>query len=286
MRRFAWLGGVLALASCGVESATATRYEVLEDALPHDHEAFTEGLVWNDARGTIVESTGLYGGSLITEYDAASGEVLRSAELSKSYFGEGITIINNEIHMLTYKSRKGFVFDANTFELLRTFKIHSSTNEGWGLANDGENLIMSDGSENLIFLNPHDHSEVKRIAVYDTAHRRCYVCLKPWAVTNLNELEYVQGYILANIWHTNTLAKIDPETGLVVEIMDFTQLYPQHNKEVGRFNLEAVMNGIAWDGKKEELYLTGKMWPRMFKVKLHENEMGTAPILTDSVEEE
>jgi glutamine cyclotransferase len=211
----------------------------------HDIHAFTEGLVFDG--GFLFESTGLLGDSTLRRVDLSTGKVLQEITLPEQYFGEGITIVNNTIVQLTWQSNVGFVYDKNSFELLRNFTYLT---EGWGLTYDGKNLIMSDGSDNLFFLNPSNFERIGQIQVHDGNS----------SVFNLNELEFVNGEVYANIWHQQKIAVINPENGEVRGWIDLTGL----GSSIG----ENVLNGIAYDVKNDRLFVTGKDWPQLFEIKL------------------
>ncbi len=217
---------------------------------PHDAQAFTEGLLYRD--GFLYESTGLNGKSSIRKVDLASGKVLQSKDIPPQYFGEGLTAWGDTLVGLTWQTQTGFVFDLKTFELKNQFAYPG---EGWGLAQNGKELVMSDGTATLRFLDPRTFLEVRRVKV--TADGI--------AVNQLNELEVVEGEIFANIWHTNTIARIDPDTGKITGWIDFSKLYPGAGK--GQ-NGENVMNGIAYDAEKKRLFVTGKLWPKIYEVKI------------------
>ena len=217
---------------------------------PHDTQAFTEGLLYRD--GALYESTGLNGKSSIRKVDLATGKVLQSKDIPPQYFGEGLTAWGDTLVGLTWQTQTGFVFDLKTFELKSQFAYPG---EGWGLTHNGKELIMSDGSSTLRFLDPKTFLEVRRIKV--TADGI--------AVDQLNELEVVEGEIYANIWHTNTIARIDPASGKITGWIDFGKLYPQAGKGL---NGENVMNGIAYDAEKKRLFVTGKLWPSIYEVKI------------------
>ena len=217
---------------------------------PHDTQAFTEGLLYRD--GFLYESTGLNGKSSIRKVDLASGKVLQSKDIPPQYFGEGLTVWGDTLVGLTWQTQTGFVFDLKTFEVKSQF---SYPGEGWGLASNGKELVLSDGSATLRFLDPKTFLEVRRVKV--TADGI--------AVNQLNELEVVEGEIFANIWHTNTIARIDPASGKIVGWIDLGKLYPEAGK--GQ-NGENVLNGIAWDAEKKRLFVTGKLWPKIYEIKL------------------
>ena len=216
---------------------------------PHDRQAFTQGLLFAD--GFLYEGTGLYGASTLRKVALESGEVLQLRELPEQFFGEGLTLMGDRLIQLTWQSRVGFVYDRESFELMRQFNYPT---EGWGLTHDGRQLIMSDGSATLFFLDPETFAEIGRVEVRD--HRG--------PVKRLNELEYVGGEIYANIWTTDYIARIAPQTGRVVGWIDLHGLLspPERGTRVD------VLNGIAYDEKNDRLFVTGKWWPSLFEIKL------------------
>jgi len=217
---------------------------------PHDPQAFTEGLLYRN--GFLYESTGLNGKSSIRKVNLETGKVLQSKDIPPQYFGEGLTVWQDTLVGLTWQTQTGFVFDLATFELRSQFAYPG---EGWGLTQNGKELIMSDGSAVLRFLDPRTFLEVRRVKV--TADGI--------AVNQVNELEVVGNEIFANLWHTNTIARIDPLNGKIVGWIDLAKLYPDAGK--GQ-NGENVMNGIAYDAEKKRLFVTGKMWPKLYEIKL------------------
>jgi len=225
-------------------------YQVVR-AYPHDPTAFTQGLQFVD--GTLYEGTGLNGRSSIRKVKLETGEVLEKRDVPSQYFGEGITIWQSDLIELTWQSEVAFVYDKNTLQQKRTFKY---LGEGWGLTHDGTNLIMSDGSDRLRLLDPATFAERRRLHVMDGEY----------AVRNLNELEYVKGEIYANIWLTDYIARIAPD-GHVVGWIDLSGLL----SPAERLNAEAsggVLNGIAYDAAKDRLFVTGKLWPKLFEIKI------------------
>lgn len=217
---------------------------------PHDPNAFTQGLIFVD--GHLYESTGLNGHSSIRMVDLTTGRVLQEYKLPAEYFAEGLTDWQNELIQLTWTSHKAFVYDRFSFSLLRTFEYPG---EGWGLTHDDKHLIMSDGSAYLRFLDPKSFREVKRIHVTDDHGR---------AIENLNELEYVRGEIYANIWQSDDIVRISPRTGKVLGQIDLSGII---NKRV-LASPDAVLNGIAFDPVKNRLFVTGKLWPKLFEIKV------------------
>ena len=221
-------------------------YKVI-NSYPHDQAAFTEGLEW--ANGVLYEATGYQ--STLRRVDLSSGQVLQSQALSSEYFGEGLTVWQDQIVQLTWQSHLGFVYDKTTFKLLRQFNYPS---EGWGLTHDDTYLIMSDGTPVIHFLDPDTFQEVKKIEVHDARG----------PIVNLNELEYICGEIFANIWQTDRIARISPATGQVIGWIDLSGLLNPQN----RTSEEGVLNGIAYDAVHDRLFVTGKLWPRLFEIKL------------------
>jgi glutamine cyclotransferase len=230
-------------------SSTTPRYTcTVVNAYPHDRNAFTEGLVIAD--GVLYESTGLYGSSTLRRVDLETGNVLQEVALPNQFFGEGITIINDTIIQLTYQEHMGFIYDKYSLSLLSNF---SYSTEGWGITFDGNRLIMSDGTDNLIFLDPATHQNIGHVAVHDGNI----------SVSELNELEYVKGDVYANIWTQQKIAIINPETGQVKAWINLTQL-----ENSWALYAENVSNGIAYDAKNDRLFVTGKNWPQLFEIKL------------------
>jgi glutaminyl-peptide cyclotransferase len=215
---------------------------------PHDPNAFTEGLIYSD--GSLYESTGLNGASTLRRVDLASGEVLQEVSLPSEFFGEGITAVNNMIIQLTWMSNVGFIYDKTSFAQIGNF---SYPTQGWGLTYDHTYLIMSDGSDNLYFLDPMTFQQVSRIQVYDGND----------SVTDINELEYVNGDVYANIWWQSRIAIINPETGQVKNWIDLSGL-----RNSTSVNQEDVLNGIAYDTENDRLFVTGKNWPLIYEIKL------------------
>lgn len=213
---------------------------------PHDRQAFTQGLVYHD--GILYEGTGLNGRSGVRKVRLETGQVLQVRPLDDRYFGEGIAIVDDEIFQLTWQSEIGFVYDRQTLEPRRTFQY---AGEGWGLTSDGKRLIMSDGSATLRFLDPKTLRETGRVVVRDAGA----------PVTNLNELEFVKGEIYANVWQTDRLARIAPATGRVTAWIDLHGLLSPPEAAGAD-----VLNGIAYDAAADRLFVTGKLWPRIFEI--------------------
>ena len=216
---------------------------------PHDRNAFTQGLVFED--GVLYEGTGGLGHSTLRRVELATGNILQIRELSAQFFGEGITIYGDKIIQLTWKSNVGFVYDKDSFELLQEFSYPS---EGWGITHDGERLIMSDGTSTLRFLDPQAFQEIGQLEVFDN----------DGPVTRLNELEYIKGEIYANIWQMDRVARIAPETGRVTGWIELGGLLTTEDC------LEPVdvLNGIAYDTGTDRLFVTGKLWPKLFEIEV------------------
>lgn len=225
-----------------------TRWKLVR-AYPHDEKAFTEGLIWLD--GSLYESTGNFGQSSLREVSLEDGAVKRSVPLPPIYFGEGLTSWGDELISLTWRNGQGFRWDRATLRPTASFRY---AGEGWGLTQDGARLIMSDGSAELRFLDPGTLAETGRLRV---TYRG-----KP--VPMLNELEVVKGEILANIWMTDKIARIDPTTGTVIDMIDIGRL----TRSLKLTNYDAVPNGIAYDAKNDRLFVTGKYWPKLFEIRL------------------
>jgi len=216
---------------------------------PHDPNAFTQGLVYED--GLLYEGTGQYGESSVRRVDLETGDVLQLHELPADFFGEGITLYGDEIFQLTWQSNVSFVYDKSTFELLREFNYPT---EGWGLTHNGRCLIMSDGTNVIYFRDPESFAEIGRLHVYDNNV----------PVTRLNELEYVEGEIYANVWQTDRIARISPDTGQVTGWIDLAGLL----NTIPVTTTVDVLNGIAYDDQEDRLFVTGKWWPALFEIKL------------------
>jgi glutamine cyclotransferase len=231
-----------------IQAATVPVYGYrIINTYPHDPGAFTQGLLFSDGR--LYESTGLYGQSTLREVDLTTGRILQSYALPPAYFGEGITLFRDEIIQLTWQSGRGFVYDRDNLALRRQFSL---AGEGWGLTHDGQRLILSDGSATLRFLDPDTFAPLGRLQVYD----------EHGPVRRLNELEYIAGEIYANVWQTDHIARIDPTSGQVTGWIDLAGLLGPTGEPVD------VLNGIAYDPATGHLFVTGKLWPRLFKIEL------------------
>ena len=223
-------------------------YQII-NSYPHDRNAFTQGLVYKD--GVIYEGTGRNGYSELRRVELETGNILQKYELSEEFFGEGITIYEDKIIQLTYMSNIGFVYKKDTFELLLEFNYSTP---GWGITSDGKDLIMSDGTQKLYFLDAETFQQIRQIEV----------CDQGISVWGLNELEYVKGQIFANVWPTERIARISPRTGRVIGWIDMRGLL---TKQDYAMSID-VLNGIAYDKEKDRLFVTGKFWPKLFEIKL------------------
>lgn len=225
-------------------------YRVVQE-FPHDPQAFTQGLFFHD--GFLYESTGLRGESTLRRVELASGEVLEERRLLPQFFGEGAALAGDFIYQLTWEAGIGFVYTRESFRLVREFRY---SGEGWGLTFDGEHLVMSDGSDSLRFLDPNSLREVRTLEV--TADGA--------PLPQLNELEWIDGEIWANIWMDNRIARIRPDTGEVIAFVDLTGILPLS------FRLQYpemdVLNGIAWDAADGRIFVTGKKWPKLYEIEL------------------
>jgi glutaminyl-peptide cyclotransferase len=257
VRLFVLLVATVLLAPVAVTAQVATPvpaipasfgYRVVNE-YPHDRHAFTEGLAYVD--GVLYEGTGLYGESTLRRVDLQTGEVLQAVGLSKEYFGEGISVLGDRIYQLTWKTGVCLVLDRETFELQKAFTYET---EGWGLTTDGERLIMSDGTNRLFIRDPETFAVLDTIDVYDGAQ----------AISNLNELEVVDGEIWANVWQTDRIARIDPDTGQVTGWIDLTGLLSEKDRK----RQVDVLNGIAYDPGTDRLFVTGKLWPKLFEIEV------------------
>lgn len=223
-------------------------YEVVK-VYPHDPQAFTQGLIFLD--GFFYESTGLYGESSLRKVQIETGEVLQSVELSPAYFGEGLTDWDDSLVLLSWREGTGWVYDLADFSLRDQF---SYATEGWGLTQDGERLIMSDGTAHLYFLDPATFKILDSVLVMDNGV----------AVEKLNELEFIRGEVFANIWQTDSIIRIDPKTGEVLGWIDLSGILPVEER-TAQTN---VLNGIAYDAVSDRLFITGKFWPKLYEIRL------------------
>jgi glutaminyl-peptide cyclotransferase len=221
----------------------------VRNTYPHDPAAFTQGLVYED--GLLYEGTGLNGQSTLRKVELETGNVLQTHAISDTYFGEGITIFGDKIIQLTWQSQLGFVYDKATFAPLGEF--HYPT-EGWGLTHDGQRLIMSDGTATLHFLDPQTFQELGHLDIHDSSG----------PVVRLNELEYIHGEIYANIWQTDMIARISPQSGQVLGWIDLAGLLSPEERQPPA----DVLNGIAYDPASDRLFVTGKRWPKLFEIEV------------------
>lgn len=242
MRKSAcWIILLFTASACAADTPPATR------SYPHDPNAFTQGLVWD--RGLIYESTGRYGHSTLNVRELKTGRLLRRHELPETMFGEGIALVGDEIIQLTWKEHQALIYDKASLRLKRTLPYAW---EGWGLTHDGRHLIVSDGSAQLRFLDPATLHEVRRLKV----------TIGGQPIDQLNELEFVKGEILANVYGLDRIARISPQTGHVIAWIEFAHLFPQQQRP----SSDAVLNGIAYDASRDELIVTGKYWPKLFVI--------------------
>ena len=248
MLKFRIACGFVATVLTAVAQTPEYGYQVIH-VYPHDPNAFTQGLEYR--AGFLYESTGLKGRSWLRREKLETGQVLQQIDLDPQYFGEGITVMNQQIVRLTWQSEMGFVYDQSSFHLKRPFTYPG---EGWGLANDGKNIYMSDGSPQLRIWDPLTLQEKRRITVYDNGQ----------PVQNLNELEWVNGEIYANIWQKDVIARISPTDGRVLGWIDLTGIL----SPAERTGQEDVLNGIAYDQLGDRLFVTGKQWPKLFEIKV------------------
>ncbi len=223
-------------------------YKIL-NTYTHDRDAFTQGLALEN--GVLYEGTGLYGKSSLRKVDLETGKVLQLHRLPSAYFGEGITVLGDTIIQLTWRSKRGFVYDKRSFEVLREFTYET---EGWGVTDDGKRLIMSDGTSTLYFLDANTFIVTGHVQVHDSNV----------PIPNLNELEYIRGQVYANVWRTDSIAMIDPNSGRVTGWIDLSGLLPPQNDGMS----VDVLNGIAYDTETGRLFVTGKLWPILFEIEL------------------
>lgn len=232
------------------DNAVVPRYGYqIVNIFPHDPNAFTQGLVF--LNGKLVESTGQEGRSSLRNVELESGKILKKVDVPEQFFAEGIAVLNNKIYQLTWQHELGFIYDAQSFDKVGQFQY---SGEGWGLTTDGKSLILSDGSNRLRFLDPDSFRVTKTIAVADAKV----------PISQLNELEFVNGEIYANIWHDDRIAVINPQNGHVTAWIDLAGLLQPGDVE----DSEAVLNGIAYDQSSGRLFVTGKLWPRVFEIKI------------------
>ena len=229
-------------------------YKVV-NTFPHDEKSYTQGLEYYN--GFLYEGTGRKGSSFIRKVELKTGKSLQQKDLDETYFGEGITILNNKIYQLTWQSGIGFVYDLESFEKEKEFK-YTKSREGWGLANNGKQLIKSDGTERIWFLNPETLIEESYIEAYTNKQK----------VEKLNELEFINGKIYANIWQKNSILIVDPTTGKVDGVADLNGLKALIEKEQNLTEDDDVLNGIAFDKENNRLFVTGKHWSKLYEIEL------------------
>jgi glutamine cyclotransferase len=231
-------------------------FEII-NTYPHDPAAYTQGLVYHE--GLLYESTGLNGRSSLRKIELNTGKVLKQIELEPQFFGEGLTLLDGRAYQLTWQTQHGFVYQLETFQLLKTF---SYPGEGWGLTHDGKSLIMSNGSNQIRYLNPANFATQRVLNVSDDGR----------PIVNLNELEFINGEIWANLYMTDRIARIDPGSGRVTAWIDLTGLL---SPEFRPADPGGVLNGIAYDRATERVFVTGKLWPKLFEIRLKEEKHGT-----------
>jgi len=223
-------------------------YEVAH-TYPHDPAAYTQGLIF--ANGFFYESTGLNGASSLRKVDVATGRVLQKVDVSPQYFAEGLTLFQGKLYQLTWQAKKGFVYDPTTFAMEKEFPYQG---EGWGLTHDAQHLILSDGSNQIRFIDPADFTVKRVISVVNHGV----------PLYELNELEFIKGEIYSNIWHDDRIVRIDPATGEILGWIDLRGILPAQE----RTDNENVLNGIAYDEVGDRLFVTGKRWPKIFEIRL------------------
>lgn len=226
-------------------------YQIV-NVFPHDAAAYTQGLLFTE--GVLLESTGREGQSSLRRVDLQTGKVLHQVNVPRPYFAEGLALLNGKLYQLTWQHGVGFIYDAATFNKRGEFKY---SGEGWGLTTDGNSLILTDGSHRIRFFDPETFAIRKTVNVLDGGR----------VIDSLNELEFIKGEIFANIWHEERIARIDPNTGRVNGWIDLTGL----REASGATDEEGVLNGIAYDAAGDRLFVTGKLWPKLFEIRLKPN---------------
>lgn len=222
-------------------------------SFPHDREAFTQGLAVEGE--TFFEGTGKYGRSSLRRVDMNTGEVEKKVLLNRNYFGEGITVLDDQIYQLTWKGKSCVVYNKADLTYVKTLPYRwARASEGWGIANDGKQLFISDGTNNIYVVDPVTLKETRRFRLKDGRRR----------LENINELEFVRGELLANIWYSDLIARIDPVKGELIGWIDCSNVYPANRRP----DREHVLNGIAYDDKSDRLFVTGKNWPKLYEIKI------------------
>jgi glutamine cyclotransferase len=223
-------------------------FEVVH-AWPHDPKAFTQGLIFHE--GVFIESAGQYGESSLRRVEPRTGKILKRVDVPAQYFAEGLTLLGGKLYQLTWQNKRGFVYDPQTFEKTGEFRYDG---EGWGLTTDGQSLILSDGTNQLRFIDPATFRVTRTVSVFDRGQ----------PLRELNELEYVKGEIYANIWHDDRIVRLDPQTGKILGWIDLSGIIPRSELD----DEEAVLNGIAYDAAADRLFVTGKLWPKLFEIRV------------------
>jgi glutamine cyclotransferase len=231
------------------QGATPVDTYTVINAFPHDPAAYTQGLIYRD--GFLYESTGLRGSSSLRKVRLETGEVLQQRRVDQAHFAEGLADWKDQLVQLTWQSNVAFVYDRASLAPRRTFTY---AGEGWGLTHDDRRFILSDGTEHLRFLDPETFREIGRVTVTDAGRR----------IRDLNELEYIRGEVFANVWQTDRIARISPQTGQVTRWIDLRGVMSAGY----RLDAEAVLNGIAHDAAGDRLFVTGKLWPRLFEIRI------------------
>lgn len=244
----------LAISACSASAQNVKTYGYkVEEALPHDVASYTQGLFFHE--GELYESAGQYGESSFRKVDLATGRVLKRMNFESRYFAEGACVLNGRLYVLTWQEKECFVYDIATWERLGTLRY---LGEGWGLTTDGKSLIMSDGTSTITFRDPETFVEERSISV----------TLRGQKVAYLNELEYIKGEIWANVYGTDQIIRIDPQTGVVRAVINLRGILPQQLRKPRT----DVLNGIAWDPRSGAVYVTGKNWPKMYRITLVEKK--------------
>lgn len=227
-------------------------YEIVAE-LPHDPQAFTQGLILHNNQW--IESTGGNGQTWLRRVEPATGKVLVQKNLAAEFFGEGVTELQGKIYQLSWKNQQGFVYDAKSLEWLKNFRYQG---EGWGLTNDGSSLLMSNGTHKIQFIDPNSFRVQREIAVLWEGQPLLF----------LNELEFVEGEIFANIWHKDQIVRIDPNDGKVLGFIDLSNI----DQKDPRKDAEHVLNGIAYDAVTRNLFVTGKCWSKIYQIRMVEKK--------------